>query len=197
MSRRKLYLGLVAALVAGSCWMGSAVAQDRGGGEGDRRGGDRRGGDRRGGNRDPEEMRKRFEEFRKRMSDRMREQLGASEDEWKVLQPRIEKVQTLQRQSRGTRFGMFGGRTRGRRPGGDRQEGQADENQPDIQKKSQALRNILEDKASQAGAIKAALDAYRKARDKSALELATARKQLREVVSVRQEAQLVLMGILE
>ena len=139
-------------------------------------------------------MRRRFEDFRKRMSDRMREQLGASEEEWKVLQPRIEKVQTLQRQGRGG----FGGRGRGRRPGGDRRaEGDAQRDRPDVEKKSEALRNLLEDKASQAGAIKAALGALRKARVKAAQELATARKALREVVTVRQEAQLVLMGTLE
>ena len=47
-------------------------------------------GDRGRGNFDPAQ-------FREQMNQRMRERLGASEEEWKVLQPRIEKVQTAQR----------------------------------------------------------------------------------------------------
>ena len=200
MARRKMYLGLIAAVVVGSCWVGSAMSQPARRPGGDRAGADRAGGDRRGrdrGSRDPEEMRRRMEEWRQRGRDRMREQLGATEDEWKVLQPLIEKVQTVQRESRGSRFGgFFGGRGRGR--GGERRaEGDADPDRPEVEKKTEALRSLLEDKASQAGAIKAALDALRKARLKAAQDLAMARKELQQVVSVRQEAQLVMMSILD
>src|SRR5689334_4134002 len=38
-----------------------------------------------------------FAEMRQRMMDHMRETIGASEDEWKAMQPKIEKIQQLQR----------------------------------------------------------------------------------------------------
>ena len=136
-------------------------------------------------------------EFRKRRETQMREQLGATEDEWKVLQPRIEKVQQLQRQGMAMRFGRMFGR-RGRRPGGERRpEGEAQRERPDVAKKAEALQSLLEDKASAPGAIKAALGAFRKAQEKTELALAAARKELRDVVTMRQEARFVLMGLLK
>jgi len=60
------------------------------------------------------------EEFRARMEERVKTSLKVTDDEWKVLQPLIEKVQTAQRESFGNRFGGFGGRGGpGGRPGGD------------------------------------------------------------------------------
>jgi len=203
MRQRRKVMVLVMALLIGGGWVSQAFAQPR---EGDR-GGDRRGGDaRRGGDRGrggtPEDFRARMEEFRKRMQDRMREQFGASEEEWKVLQPRIEKVQNLQRQGRGG-FRGFGSRGRGGRggrgPGGDdrRPEGTPERQRSSIEMKTEALQNLLDDDASSPSAIKAALTALRKAREQSAQELATARKELREVCSMRQEARCVLMGLLD
>ena len=118
----------------------------------------------------------------------MREQLGATADEWtKVLKPRLDKVQQLQRQMRGG----FRGR---RRP---RAEGAAEAELSDVEKKTEALRKLLDDKASGAAAIKTALGALRKAREKTQKELEAARKKLQGVVTMRQEAQLVLMGVLD
>jgi len=181
-------LALVAAGFIAVCLVGRAISQQQ-----PRQPGQQR---------DPEQMRQRMEEFRQRAAERMREQLGATEDEWKVLQPRIEKVQNLQRQSRGGM--MMGFMGRGRRPGGENQPGGqarpaavAEGEQSDVQKKSTALQSLLDDKASTPAAIKAALDALRQARAKHAQELAAARKELQEVVSINQEARLVLMNILE
>ena len=202
MLRRRTMLVAVLAGAIGGLWITQALSQARPEG-GDRRGGDRRAGDaRRGGDRDRGgdrgDWRARMEEFRRRMSDRMREQFGATEEEWKVLQPRIEKVQQLQRQSRGGGSRGFGGRGRRGRPGDDRRaEGTPEREQPEVEKKTEALRNLLDDEASGAPAIKAALGALRKAREKAQLELAAARKELREVVTMRQEARLVLMGVLD
>src|SRR5262245_28244140 len=49
--------------------------------------------------------------MRQRMMDRMKERLGATDDEWKVLSPKIEKVMSVQRDLRGGGGpgGMFGG----------------------------------------------------------------------------------------
>ena len=126
----------------------------------------------------------------------MREMLGADEKEWKVLQPRIRKIQTFMRQTRGGFGGMRGRRGPGsgeaRRP-----EGQPQVEQSQVEKKTEALRNLLDDKASKPEAIKAGLDALRKEREKVQKDLAVARKELRDIVTVRQEAHLVLMGVLE
>jgi len=188
---------LAAAVLVGTLCVGQAIAEERSPPPppGQERGREGR------GQRSPEEWRQRMEEFRKRMEDQIRENLGATEEEWKVLQPRMDKVQQLMRQSRGGfrgMLGMFGRGDRGRRGGDDRRpEGQPEREQSDVEMKTGALRSLLEDETSSAGSIKAALGALRKARRKVQDELAIARKELREVVTARQEAQLVLMGLLE
>jgi len=148
------------------------------------------------GQRDPAQMQQRMEQFRQQMSDRMRQSLGASEEEWKVLQPRIEKVQTLARQTRGGGMGFMGGRG-GPPGGGPSDRPQSDRPQSDVEKASDALRKVLENKEATSDQIKTALSALREARAKARAELETAQKELREVVTVRQEAQLVEMGVLE
>ncbi len=195
MLRRRLVLVLVCASVIGSCWLAQAFSQQAPG-EGERQPGQRQRGPRGEGQAgDPAQ---RMQQFRQRMQDQMRQQLGATEEEWKVLQPRIEKVQQLQREAQGgfRGAGRFGGR--GQRPGGAAQpEGAPERQQSDVEKKSEALRSLLDDQASNAGAIKAALDALRTAREKAQQDLAAARKELRAVVTVRQEARLVLQGVLD
>jgi len=188
MLRRRMLLALTAAVVAGTCWLGQALSQQDppAPGNGARPG--------RGGARmTPEEM-------RKRMQDRMRERLGATEEEMKVLGPKIEKVSTLQRAGRGGFGGGMAARGGGRRggtPGATPAPGAPAREQSDVQKKTEALQSLLDDQASSSSAIKAALDALRAAREKAAQELEAARKDLRAVVTVRQEAALVLMSVLD
>jgi hypothetical protein len=199
---------MLAAVLAVTVWVGVAAAQEQPGGREGREGRGERG-DR--AQRTPEEMRQRIEEFRVQASQRMRENLGATEEEWKVLGPRVEKVTTLQRQSRGgvggMLMGMMGGRGGRGGPGGDRggppggaPPAGGDANAPqqsEVEQKTAALRTLLADENAKPEQIKAALTAVRDARAKSRAELETAQKELREVVTQRQEAQLVLMGMLE
>lgn len=49
-----------------------------------------------------------FAQMRQQMMDRLKDAIGASDDEWKVMEPRIEKVQQLQRATGGRGPGMFG-----------------------------------------------------------------------------------------
>src|SRR5436190_17070221 len=100
MSRSKKML---AAVLGGTLLAGIAIvpavsvhAQQQ-----DQQGG-RRGG--RGGNFDPAQA-------RQMMMDRLKEQLGASDDEWKVLQPKVEKVMDSRRdaQTGGGGLGFLGG----------------------------------------------------------------------------------------
>jgi hypothetical protein len=158
----------------------------------------------------PEQMQEMRQRMQQRMQDAMRERLGATEDEWKVLWPRIEKVQTLQRQTRGGDRGrMFmGGRTgrRGTRRGGEggpeagpgrpERPERPESEMSDVQKKTDALRQLLDKEGATPAELKAAMDDVRKAREKAQQELEKAQKDLKEVITVRQEAVLFLMGLL-
>jgi hypothetical protein len=127
-------------------------------------------------------------QFREQMMNRMKEQLGSNDDEWKVLSPKIEKLMTAQRDARGG--GGFGG---GGRRGGN------NDNQPQsaTAKASAELRTALENKDTPAAEIATKLTALREARDKARADLAAVQKELKEVLTQRQEAVLVTMGMLE
>lgn len=137
-----------------------------------------------------------FEEFRQRMNERLKTSLKVNDEEWSVIQPLIEKVQTKQRESMGSRFGGFGGGRRGGPGGQGGAQPVSDQNRPGASE-SQALRTALENENTSADEIKSKLAAVRDQRKKSEAELAQAREDLRKVLTVRQEAALVSMGILE
>src|SRR5437867_12659643 len=88
-------------------------------------------------------------EFRQRMMDNYKERLEVkSDDEWKIIQERIDKVMTAQRDARlGGGFGRFGG---GRRGGGDNAD--AGNNRPNRfggdNPDADALQKAIEAKAS-------------------------------------------------
>src|SRR5690349_3289506 len=132
-------------------------------------------------------------QFRERMMNNIKERLGASDDEWKVLEPKVEKVMTAQRDARaGGGFGGFGG---GRRGGG----GGGGDQQPttEVGKASADLRTALENKDTPADDIAKKLAAYREARDKGRAALQASQKELKEILTQRQEAVMVNMGMLE
>jgi hypothetical protein len=181
----KAAIATVALTFAGASTL--TYAQDGGQPGGERpRGGDRQtGGDRGGrGNFDPAE-------WQKRMMDRFKEQLKAPDDEWAVIQPKLEKVMTAQRESRAG--GMFGGGRRGGPGGG----GDQPQDTSALGTASRELRTALENENTSGEEIDKKLAAYRDARAKAEENLAAARKDLKEILSARQEASLVMMGILE
>lgn len=192
MQRKVLWTALLAAIVSGA-WLMPAFSQEGQEGKGERRG---------PGRMDPEEMRKRAEEFRQRSEARMKEALAATEDEWKVIQPRLEGVRKAQENARGGR-GFFGGfmDPRRERPGepqgSTRPGGGPERTQTDVEKKTETLRELLQKQDAKPAEIKEALTALRDARKKADAELAKARSSLREVLSQRQEAVMVLMGMLD
>ena len=138
-----------------------------------------------------------LDRFRQALTDRLKEILGATDEEWKVLQPRVEKVMTLTMQSRfgGLNIGALVGRGRRGGPGGPGPDTTAP--QTEIDKTGAALQNLLDNKDAKSEEIKAALAALREMRAKAGDELEKARKSLREVLTLRQEAQLVMMGLLD
>lgn len=159
---------------------GSAVAQERQG----------------RGNFDPEQM-------RVRMIERYRETFEVKEDaEWKLIEGRITKVSDARREMGGGRgFGGPGG-PGGRRGGGD--AGAAGDQGADRRRsffgepspEADALQKALEAKAP-ADEIKTKLAKYRESQKAKQAKLDKAQAELRQVLSVKQEANAVLMGLLQ
>lgn len=143
-----------------------------------------------------------WEEMRERMMNDLKNQLGSADDEWKVLRPKIEKVQTAQFATIAGMgpMGGFGGRRPGG-PGGPPQAGPGGGpgGMPEskIAQAQRELWTVLEKKDAPPEDIKKKLTAYREARDKARAELQAAQKELKELVTARQEALLVMRGMLE
>ena len=166
-------ISFVFALAAISLTSLDVSAQGRGGGGQGGRGGGGQGGR---GNFDPEE-------FRARMVERMKEQFGFSDAEYKAIQPLIEDVQTKQRDTRsGGRggFGGFGGRG-GR--GGDRESGNS---------AMDALQKAIESGSN----IEAKLKAFRADRTKKEAALKKSQDTLKAVLTIKQEAVAVTIGLI-
>jgi hypothetical protein len=149
------------------------------------------------------------EEMRQRMSERMREQFGVTDDaEWKIIEGKIQKVNEARRAVGGGMgfgaMGGFGGRRgggdgdradrggQGNRGGGNRFGGFGGEPSPEVAE----LQKAIEAKAS-ADDIKAKLAKVREARKANEAKLEAAQEDLKKVLSVRQEAVAVMMGLLK
>ena len=188
----KQMLAVGAAAVVLGLGTGNSVAQDGGPGR---------------GNFDPEQ-------FRQRMMERYKERLEVTNiDEWKLIQERIEKVTTAQRDARSGGFGGFGGGRGGRRGGGAggdtapapaaaaaadagatarNRGGFGGEASPD----ADALQKAIDAKASPEE-LKTKLAKLRDSQKEKEAKLVKAQEDLRAVLTVRQEATAVLMGLLK
>jgi len=134
--------------------------------------------------------------MQQRQMDRYKEQLGCSDDEFAVIQPRLQKV--LDAQTAARAGGMMGGRGgRGGRGGMGMMGGQGADAEPTpVQEAMTELQTTLEKEAPTTAEIQAKLTALRGAQEKAAQQLADAQKALKDVLTLKQEAQLCLMGIL-
>ena len=153
----------------------SAQERDRNRDRGER-GGDRggRGGDRGGFDRS---------QFMERIMDRYRENLGFSVAEWKVVQPKVQAVMDNRISGVSGMMSMFGGSRRGR--------DSSTEKTP-----TSELRDLLEKDDASKGDIKAKLAAYRADRKAREAKLKKAQEDLRQLLTIKQEAQAVLSGLL-
>jgi len=142
-------------------------------------------------------------QMQRMMIERMKEQLGASDEEWKVIQPRLQKVIELNRQVNARGRGMmlggpggFGGRGRagGQRAGQD--TGRAQREPSAVEKATDDLQEALSSKTATSEQIKEKLTALRKAKEKASKDLAAAQNELKQNLTVKQEAILVLSGYL-
>jgi len=199
MQKKVMTIGVMACVLALMIG-GLSVAQQNAGG-GRPRG---QGGDRGPGGFDPAQL-------RQRMSERMKEMLGADDQAWKVMEPRLNKVMELSRQAQSGRggMGMMGGgfamRGRGGPEGGPQGGPQGERRGPmgpmgeqtALDKAMTQLRETLQSSSASPEEIKKQLTAVRQAREKAKQELAVAQQDLKQILTVKQEAQLVVMGLLD
>lgn len=163
-----------------------ATAQDRGPGRG---GFDRR-------NFDPERM-------RERIMERYREEFEVKDDaEWEVIEERVAAVMEARREANmGGGFGrLFGRGPGGRGPGGpgprDDDRGERRRFGPEPAPEVEALEKAVESNAS-ADQLKEAMAKVREAREAKEANLDKAQDDLRKLLSVRQEAKAILLGLLD
>lgn len=176
--------GVAAALFLGA---GNVSAQNGGGGGGG-------GGGRGGGNFDPAQM-------QQRMMDNVREQLGLTNDtDWNAIQPLVQKVMDARRDAASGGMGRLFGR--GNRGGnnnnanannnGGRRGGFGGTPSPE----AEALQKAIDDNAPTAQ-VKAALAKYHASQKDKQAKLVQAQENLRKVLTVKQEAQAALLGLVE
>jgi hypothetical protein len=147
-----------------------------------------------------------FEEFRQRRMNDYRERLEIKgDDEWKAIQPLIEKVSDA-RLAVAVGGGGFGfGRGGGGRRGGGNNDAQANGNTQGGRRgfpggepspEAEELQKAIDSNASK-DELKAKLAKFRDARKDKEAKLAKAQEDLRKVLTVKQEATAVLMGLLQ
>jgi hypothetical protein len=178
LNRTLVILGIASAL----CLTARGVmAQDDNGGNGRGPGGFGR------GNFDPAQ-------FQQRIMDNIRDQLGFTNDtDWSAVQPLIQKVMDARRDvggGMGMRM-MFRPRRGDNNQDRPRRGGFFGQPSPE----AQALQQAIDNNAPEAQ-IKQALDKYRASEKEKEAQLAQAQENLRKVLTIKQEAQATLMGLL-
>jgi len=147
------------------------------------------------------------EQRQQMMMDNVRQQLNFTNDtEWSAVQPLVQKVMDAQRDARGGGGrGMFGGgRNRGGQggqggPGGPGGPGGMGGmggmgGQPDPDR--EALQNALDNNAP-AGQVKDLLAKYKASQKAKQAKLQAAQADLQKVLTTKQEAEAVLLGLVE
>ena len=167
---------------------------------------------------DPKQRARDLEErqakLRKELKEFLREKaaLGATEEQWKLIKPRLEKVRLLREQANsGVGLSLGGGSSdsqtnprRSARPNiptwqwKDPWKDRAPAELTEAQKIAKQLITLVEKKSVAMGTLRRTIDALRKARREEEAKLETqlseARRELCEVLTTRQEAALVLMN---
>jgi Spy/CpxP family protein refolding chaperone len=145
------------------------------------------------GNFDPQQIQQRIMEHYK-------EVLEVKDDaEWSALQPLVQKVTDLRRESfSGMGRGMFGSRRGGDQGNSDQGSSRRSSSSSFFgtpSPEADALQKAIDAKASKAE-IKAALEKYAASRKAKQAELEKAQNNLRQVLTARQEAIATLNGLL-
>lgn len=126
-----------------------------------------------------QDLAKAMEDWQRKQSlENLKQQLGASEEEWKIIQPRLEKVYLLRHPpvhiaAEDTSASAM------------------------VTRLINELWELLNNKETKPEEIKTKLTALRNAKEKVHQELAKARQELRKLMTIRQEAVLVLSELLD
>jgi hypothetical protein len=135
-------------------------------------------------------------QFQQRIMDNIRDQLDFTNDaDWDAVQPLVQKVIDARRDvgfggiGRGLFGGRRGGNDNGNNSGGRRGFG------PPPSPEAEALQKAIDDNAPPAQ-IQTALDKYRSTQQAKEDKLHQAQEDLRKVLTVKQEAQATLLGLL-
>lgn len=206
MIRKGWTVGMLSLVIALS-GAATAMAQNQGGqGQNQQGGFGQRGfGGQNGQNIDPAQIQ---QQIRQSRADAIKEQLGATDEEWAVLGPRIEKINGLNADANtgisgmmnifGRRGGLGGGRGGGRGGafGGLNLQTLLGGSNSMAQKMAD-LTTAIDNPNMPESEIKSRLAAVRAERERVRQELAVARAELIPLLTQRQEAILFQMGILD
>jgi hypothetical protein len=130
-------------------------------------------------------------QFQQRMMDNVKDRLGFTNDtDWSAVQPLVQKVFDARRDSMAGFGRMFG--RRGGRPGGGGQDSQAGASNTEADALQQAI-----DSNAPASQIKTLLEKYRTSEKAKEAKLEQAQADLQKVLSQKQEAEAVLLGLLK
>jgi hypothetical protein len=141
----------------------------------------------------------RIDQFRQQFTDQVKDSLAASDDEWKVIQPKLAKVMQLRQEAMMSMIGRVM-RVMRRTRGADAAAAEPATlaaNASGLEKAAFDLETLLSNKDSKKEAIKVALAEYRKARDAAKADLDRAQAELKDLLTIRQEAILVSQSILD
>jgi hypothetical protein len=153
----------------------------------------------------------------------MQQTLGVNDEQWKIIEPRLKKVKHYREQAfigtkppfqsnfsgfstgpggaQGFSSGFSGGFQFQGGPGGTFQSTPArqDSDGPisDGEVLCEEIQKLLDDPQATPEQVSQKLDALRKEREKARKQWVAAQQQLREVLDFRQQARLVLMGLLD
>ncbi len=138
-----------------------------------------------------------------RDAERVRQLIGGTDDEWMAIRPRVMHVVVLQNQLRASRDKGF----RLPKDGQPRKVKYKDPKSappndgrpptPEVIDTAKSLREAVTDTEAPLSELRQRVMAARQARAKARAELTQAQEQLRDVVSVRQEATLIILGLLD
>ena len=160
-----------------------------------------------------EQLEKRLRtESAKKADESMKQALQATERQWKVIKPRLDKVEYLSKQARVSmtpgyyrRSRNSGGSPNNKQPANKVEEGWKwskawEKKDPseltEGERICEELKELLEDNGSKREEIEQKVEALREVRKETGKQLASAQQELREVLTFRQEATLVLMRYL-
>lgn len=136
-------------------------------------------------------------QMQRMMSESFKELLELNDEEWTVIRPKIVKVLTLSLQSSGNPLSMLMVRPGAQGLSNMRRRFPANSQSNTMEESMQRLKKLLENKDTTTAQIRDQVIKVRKEREKKQQELMTAKKDLRELLTVRQEAILISMGLLD